>query len=93
MDLDDLYSVQEELKKKIQATNQLIESRSRSNSVRSASNGKNHNASADKGFLSAQKLNEKLQFKNPKNVDMGESKSRSPKSNLKGETTPEQDIS
>ncbi len=35
MDLDELHSVQEELKKRMQTTNQLIESRSRSNSVRS----------------------------------------------------------
>jgi len=64
MDLDDLYSVQEELKKKMQTTNQLIESRSRSNSLRSTSTGKCHNRSADGGFVSGHKLQEKLQFKN-----------------------------
>ena len=77
MDLDDLYSVQEELKKKMQTTSQLIESRSRSNSVRSASTGKNNPASADKGFLSAQKLHEKLQFKNLKSVDKVEPANKS----------------
>ena len=36
MDLEDLHSIQEDLKRKMQTTNQLIESRSRSNSYRSS---------------------------------------------------------
>ena len=54
MDLDELHSVQEELKRKMQTTNQLIESRSRSNSVRS-----NSSSTEPKGLISAAKLQEK----------------------------------
>ncbi len=55
MDLDELHSVQEELKKRMQTTNQLIESRSRSNSVRSNISGsdtKTGGAGASGGLIS-----------------------------------------
>lgn len=82
MDLDDLYSVQEELKKKIKTTNQLIESRSRSNSVRSTSTGKHH--ASDGGFVSAQRLNDKFHFKNhAASVEKVDSVSRSPSRDTK----------
>ena len=60
MDLDELHSIQEDLKRKMQTTNQLIESRSRSNSVRSlgASSAKN-DQDGKSGFISAQKLHQK----------------------------------
>ena len=43
MDLDELHSVQNNLKKKIKATNHLIESKSRQSSFRSSSHQKDKN--------------------------------------------------
>ena len=74
MDLDELHSVQEELKKKIQTTNQLISSR-RSCSARS------REGSSDQGssLKSAQKLNDKLPAFSNLNRNTSHSRSKSPK--------------
>ena len=68
MDLDELQSMQEDLKRKIQTTNQLIESKSRSNSYRSSTS----NAQENKNFISGAKLQEK-HFLNQKNSSLSRS--------------------
>ena len=76
MDLDELQSMQEDLKRKIQTTNQLIESKSRSNSYRSSTsdpaNNLVHIAQENKNFISGTKLQEK-HFLNQKNSSLSRS--------------------